>query len=217
MEREQQGQEEPETGRFIWRGSHFCLDFVNTQAIRGGQPADLLETPADLAAWLGEAGLISAVEAERLARRWAADRAEGDAVLERVRAFRGGLRRMLETVVRGGAASEDDIAAINGALRGERGYRQVVAGAASGAFTERFVAVAGDAGESDRVLAALAETASDLLCQGDLSRVRVCESPRCILFFYDTSKNRTRRWCSMAACGNRMKAAAHFQRTRKSG
>jgi len=217
MEREQQGQEEPETGRFIWRGSHFCLDFVNTQAMRGGQPADLLETPADVAAWLGEAGLIAAAEAERLARRWASDAAEGDAVLERVRAFRGGLRRMLETVVQGGVVSTEAITAINGALQGERGYRQVVADAASGTFTERFVALGGDAGEGDRVLALLAETASDLLCRGDLSRVRVCESPRCILVFYDTSKNRTRRWCSMAACGNRMKAAAHFQRTRKGG
>jgi predicted RNA-binding Zn ribbon-like protein len=33
-----------------------------------------------------------------------------------------------------------------------------------------------------------------------------------VLFFYDTSKNGTRRWHSMATCGNRTKAARHYAR-----
>ena len=40
-------------------------------------------------------------------------------------------------------------------------------------------------------------------------RIRRCAHPDCILFFYDTSKNGTRRWHSMATCGNRAKAARH--------
>jgi predicted RNA-binding Zn ribbon-like protein len=43
-------------------------------------------------------------------------------------------------------------------------------------------------------------------------RVRACAHPHCVLYFYDTSKNGTRRWCSMAACGNRAKAARHYAR-----
>jgi predicted RNA-binding Zn ribbon-like protein len=35
------------------------------------------------------------------------------------------------------------------------------------------------------------------------------------LQFYDASKNHSRRWCSMNACGNRMKAALHYRRSRK--
>ena len=43
-------------------------------------------------------------------------------------------------------------------------------------------------------------------------RVRRCAHPNCVLYFYDTSKNGTRRWCSMAVCGNRAKAARHYAR-----
>ncbi|WP_225726546.1 MULTISPECIES: CGNR zinc finger domain-containing protein [unclassified Nocardia] len=41
-------------------------------------------------------------------------------------------------------------------------------------------------------------------------RIRQCAHPECVLFFYDTSKNGTRRWHSMATCGNRTKAARHY-------
>ncbi|MEU7629200.1 CGNR zinc finger domain-containing protein [Nocardia sp. NPDC049220] len=41
-------------------------------------------------------------------------------------------------------------------------------------------------------------------------RIRQCAHPQCVLFFYDTSKNGTRRWHSMATCGNRTKAARHY-------
>ncbi|WP_028478628.1 CGNR zinc finger domain-containing protein [Nocardia sp. CNY236] len=43
-------------------------------------------------------------------------------------------------------------------------------------------------------------------------RIRQCAHPECTLFFYDTSKNGTRRWHSMATCGNRTKAARHYAR-----
>ncbi|MFC9896264.1 CGNR zinc finger domain-containing protein [Nocardia sp. NPDC127579] len=41
-------------------------------------------------------------------------------------------------------------------------------------------------------------------------RIRQCAHPDCVLFFFDTSKNGTRRWHSMATCGNRTKAARHY-------
>jgi predicted RNA-binding Zn ribbon-like protein len=41
-------------------------------------------------------------------------------------------------------------------------------------------------------------------------RIKQCAHPHCVLWFYDTSKNGTRRWHSMATCGNRAKAARHY-------
>ncbi|WP_069160156.1 CGNR zinc finger domain-containing protein [Nocardia altamirensis] len=49
----------------------------------------------------------------------------------------------------------------------------------------------------------------DLLAEAP-DRIRQCAHPDCVLFFYDTSKNGTRRWHSMATCGNRTKAARHY-------
>ncbi|MET9892146.1 CGNR zinc finger domain-containing protein [Streptomyces sp. NPDC006465] len=47
-------------------------------------------------------------------------------------------------------------------------------------------------------------------------RIRRCAHAACILHFFDTSRNGTRRWCSMAACGNRAKASRHYARTKES-
>ena len=46
-------------------------------------------------------------------------------------------------------------------------------------------------------------------------RIRGCAHEACILHFFDTSRNGTRRWCSMAACGNRAKASRHYARSRE--
>jgi predicted RNA-binding Zn ribbon-like protein len=58
------------------------------------------------------------------------------------------------------------------------------------------------------------QSASDLLCRGDLALVKRCANPACGVFFYDTLKNHTRRWCSTTECGNRMRVAAHYRRRR---
>ncbi|MGW6690075.1 CGNR zinc finger domain-containing protein [Streptomyces sp. NPDC054961] len=54
----------------------------------------------------------------------------------------------------------------------------------------------------------------ELLASGP-GRIRACASETCVLHFHDTSRNGTRRWCSMAACGNRAKASRHYARTRE--
>lgn len=45
-------------------------------------------------------------------------------------------------------------------------------------------------------------------------RLRPCANPQCRRFLLDRSKPNKARWCSMALCGNRMKARRHYQRTR---
>ncbi|WP_432133037.1 MULTISPECIES: CGNR zinc finger domain-containing protein [unclassified Streptomyces] len=45
-------------------------------------------------------------------------------------------------------------------------------------------------------------------------RIRACAHEACVLHFFDTSRNGTRRWCSMAACGNRAKASRHYARSK---
>jgi predicted RNA-binding Zn ribbon-like protein len=49
-----------------------------------------------------------------------------------------------------------------------------------------------------------------LLTQGQLDRLGEC--PSCGWLFLDTSKNRRRRWCSMATCGSRDKARRYYER-----
>jgi predicted RNA-binding Zn ribbon-like protein len=49
----------------------------------------------------------------------------------------------------------------------------------------------------------------------DRRLIRRCANPACVLLFLDVSKSGRRRWCDMATCGNRAKAAAHAARHRR--
>ena len=50
------------------------------------------------------------------------------------------------------------------------------------------------------------------MTDGTWARLKVCRNERCQRAFYDTSKNRSGAWCSMARCGSRLKARAYRQR-----
>ena len=64
----------------------------------------------------------------------------------------------------------------------------------------------------ERELAVRAVLAWDALAKNSPGRLRPCANDECRLFLIDHSKAGTARWCSMAVCGNRMKARRHYQR-----
>lgn len=66
----------------------------------------------------------------------------------------------------------------------------------------------------DRELAVRAILAWDALARQSPGRLRPCANEECRLFLIDRSKANAARWCSMAVCGNRMKARRHYQRSR---
>jgi predicted RNA-binding Zn ribbon-like protein len=67
----------------------------------------------------------------------------------------------------------------------------------------------------ERLLQPLVEAMIDLVCNVDFKLIRTCEGAHCTLTFHDTTRGHARRWCSMAVCGNRHKAAAHRERQRQ--
>ena len=58
----------------------------------------------------------------------------------------------------------------------------------------------------------LAQATEDFLLSERSAQLRCCASETCRWLFLDTSKNRTRRWCDMKVCGNRMKARRFYAR-----
>jgi predicted RNA-binding Zn ribbon-like protein len=66
----------------------------------------------------------------------------------------------------------------------------------------------------DRELAVRAVLAWDPLARQSPGRLRPCANEECRLFLIDRSKANAARWCSMAVCGNRMKARRYYQRSR---
>ena len=65
------------------------------------------------------------------------------------------------------------------------------------------------------VLLPLADAVGDLVTAADFALVRRCQGTGCTLGFLDRTKSHRRRWCDMAVCGNRAKAAAHRARGRQ--
>lgn len=47
---------------------------------------------------------------------------------------------------------------------------------------------------------------------GRWERFRICHDPGCSAVFFDRSKNKSGKWCSMSSCGNRAKVRAFRER-----
>jgi predicted RNA-binding Zn ribbon-like protein len=66
----------------------------------------------------------------------------------------------------------------------------------------------------ERELAVRAVMTWDALAKNSPGRLRPCANEECRLFLIDRSRAGAARWCSMAICGNRMKARRPYQRAR---
>jgi predicted RNA-binding Zn ribbon-like protein len=65
------------------------------------------------------------------------------------------------------------------------------------------------------LLAPVLWSAGDLMLNAAQRKFRACANPECLWLFLDRSKAGARRWCDMAACGNRAKARRHHARIRE--
>ena len=198
-----------DTSKFYLVGNNLSVDFVNTWIHENGAPKELLESFEDLIAWAAMANLSDLSQAKTLLQDWGG-RPKAAQVLKLALNFRETLREMILDAERGADIKPEVIKAINLIMKEGIGYAEVVRTEVG--FEKHFRADFSDPG---RLLAPIAEAAADLICYGNLAYLKKCEGADCVLHFYDTTKNHSRRWCSMAACGNRAKVAAFYQRQDK--
>ncbi len=75
------------------------------------------------------------------------------------------------------------------------------------------VALAPSSGGIRGALAKVVAAATTSRIKGTWGRLKICPAEDCLWAFYDTSRNRSKRWCSMEVCGNRHKVRAYRDRT----
>lgn len=195
--------EEP---RFLFlEGNPAWLDFVNTTFVLGERPVDRLETYDDLLAWLRAAGLLEAGRPEAAARAW-----NGREALHRARKLRTALHDAALEQVRSGRFPASGVRALNELLEAAPGTYRL-----SSAGDGLTLSYASAPRKALHLLEPLVRSAAQFLAGADLGRIKKCGNEKCVLYYYDATKNQGRRWCSMALCGNRMKAAAHYRRTKE--
>jgi predicted RNA-binding Zn ribbon-like protein len=193
--------------RFV--GRYSFLDFINTEASETDGRADLLTDDQDFVAWLILAKLFERNKLKVALKQWRQQKT-GLRVWKDALALRTLMRRMAEAIVAGRPIPRASIDAINSLIRKPSGSTKLVRTPRT--FVRRFES---ELNQPRQLLVPLAESAADLLCRGDFSRLKRCDNSNCAAFFYDTSKNRMRRWCIGTQCGNRMRVAKFYARSRR--
>jgi len=190
-------------------GGALCLDFVNTvDDYRSEHPSEYLTDYAALAAWGRHVEILDPERMKKLIATAAQRPEEAARVHQQALALRAALYRLFTTRRTNRKPQAEDLIDLN-ELLGEalsQGRLRLVEDQYLWHWT----------GKSDnlvQILYPVVRSAADLLTSDRLASLGECEN--CGWLFIDTSRNHSRRWCTMEACGNRAKARRHYQRSRK--
>lgn len=178
---------------FRWRGGTPVLNFTATIGERWRGGFERLLTPADLARWMVDAGLVM--------RRMVST----DAQLTAARELRESMYAVATAVRTSGDAAKADLECVNRWARRPAGGPELGVGP-SGLCIQRRIE------DVDEVLGWLAREGVELLGGPLALRVRECAGSECALLFLDESRSGARRWCSMDDCGARSKMSAYRAR-----
>lgn len=178
-------------------GGRLSLDFVNATPTNAELPWERLIQ------FLESASIVSAGRGAQLLSLPQSDPQAAEALLLKARRLGSALRKVFAATLRKQRIAGEWIEPLNEILRITEGHDELVAQA--GVWKIEFVAREGGL---DWLLAAVARSGAEIIVEGARARLRLCANPHCGLFFYDNSRTRRRRWCSMAVCGNRSKVAA---------
>jgi predicted RNA-binding Zn ribbon-like protein len=167
------------------------IAFLNTLVPGSGRRKELFESDEDVVLWLERTGFSGIGILGR-------SKTKGLAMEARV--LRELVRQMMNQRKLGG---EVEFVGLNRFLSAARYVVELTdAGEGRVELIRRFVC-----GTTTQMLAPVALAAADLLANGDFRLIKKCDGEHCMAWFYDRTKAHRRRWCNMAICGNRRKAA----------
>lgn len=206
----QRARAKPYGETFRCPGGALCLDFCNSgQGARNRDGSEWLAQCGDLLVWLEAAGALGTSQAKRFDEAARAAPGRAAAVLARAIELRETLRQVFEAHVRGEAPPREALARLGSEhARGAAFTR--LAWRHGHAAWELDPAVT----DLDALLQPVVQSALALLTSEALARVRRCGNPTCYWLFIDETRNRSRRWCEMASCGNVLKVRRHRARAR---
>ncbi len=182
-------------------GGHPALDLVNTLdwRFRSGGQEELLATYAGLLAFVAQEHLLSPRHARELGRNTSPG--AGEAALAECRELREALADAIYAQLDGRRPAGATLRTLERFFHNAREKQRLLWDGHHFRWEWQGLETA------PRIPALLlANAASELLLSNNMQKVRACDNPECRWLFLDTSRNRTRRWCDMKVCGNRMKA-----------
>lgn len=193
-------------------GGHVALDLANTVSGRlEDPPRDRLQDFGDVVTWGRRVGLLELDEA-RAWREWAeAETDRAVRALEGVRRVREVIFRVCSAVAGGQAPAGADLEVLS-----DEWGREAVARRLDWSEGQPVWRRPRAASDVRSITGPIVASAVDLLFGPDRARIKRCGGSDCGWLFVDGSRNRSRRWCDMADCGNRAKARRHYRKVRAS-
>lgn len=200
-----------EAPTFDFAGGRACLNFANTLSGTRERPSERLVAYADLVSWSVEAGILNETQASQLHERARRHPKLAAIVLRHATALREAIFRIFDAVHQGRQPPKQDLDQFNQRLRRSFSHVRITPG------SDRLSYGWEEGAALDRMLWPVVESAAELLTSDEVKRVHRCGAAgECDWLFYDDTRNRSRRWCSMKDCGNRAKARRHYSRLKKS-
>ena len=185
-------------------GGHIAVTFVNTRPIRNGDRVELLTQFDDLVAWALHIGVIDGVQAAAVSK-FRSSKEANHALFHAL-----AIRHQLEDEFEKGAGevpSSQLLDLLNCVLSNYPGHLKV--GLSDGGMNSSFE---GPIDRPTHLVAAIARSVADFYSTDLFGRLRQCLGTSCVLWFVDTSRNKSRHWCRMDRCGARAKAGVYYAR-----
>jgi len=196
---------------FTFDAGTIALDLLNTWYLEKDQVLDRLRSPTDVVAWLIAAGLPTEISLRESSFSTPSHRI----LFAEAQWLRQDILLIIENLVSEGRPPPYTVDALNRVLK-ESVYSFHLTSSTNPELDRQIhdpLELSTDESTSSvlGLLQPVALSAARLVTGADPMRIRQCASESCICWFLDTSKSGRRRWCSMARCGNRAKAAKHYR------
>ncbi|MEO8396776.1 MAG: ABATE domain-containing protein, partial [Chloroflexota bacterium] len=165
---------------------------------------EFLRSYTSVLAWCWRNRLIDDAEMERLNTLSVDRSAEAEAAFNQAVELRETIHRLCRAVISSDSPAAADLDFLNQTLANVQPQRRLEAN--DQGFAWAWV----QSDDLAHILAPVVLAAADLLTSDELQRVRQC--PNCGWLFVDTSRNHSRRWCSMDFCGSKLKSRRQYER-----
>jgi predicted RNA-binding Zn ribbon-like protein len=185
-----------------------CLNFLNTVCWQEGtETGEYLKTPEDLALWACRVGVLNRESTDKLLKNIDTQPNQAMELFKRALKLRKAIMRMINSSLQKQPIANKDLKVFNTNLRNTLKYTNMLH------YDDGFVLDFSESQDSMvYILYSVVQSAMDLFTSDTFKKVKRCNDPSCGWFFSDSSKNRSRRWCSMEDCGNRSKARRFYEK-----
>ncbi len=180
---------------FVFIGGALSVDFSNTIKIVEGSKTDLLISPSSLYRWTQQTNMD--IPSEQLEKSF-----------EEFRTLRNLIHNCFQDFAYKRIIHLENLQKLNEFIKAYKIHPQVKQGKPT------FPGLAFESEQiSSPLLHHIIQSFLNIVTdESTLDRLKPCENDECVLLFVDQSKNKTRRWCNMATCGNKIKASRFYYR-----